>query len=124
MRPTAGNAALRPDQNFNRSASPAEHATAVAPLAGSKFPARVTSVTVGEASVTLRLQSGVELRLGEPTDLDLKLAVAAAVLPRLRLGSTYLDVSVPERPVGGVDSGSDSNPQSQVENQIQLSMTP
>ena len=70
------------------SGDPLAAVTAVAPLAGSKFPARVTSVTVGEASVTLRLQSGVELRLGEPTDLDLKLAVAAAVLPRLRLGST------------------------------------
>jgi cell division protein FtsQ len=74
---------------------------AVSPLAGSGFPERVTSVTVGEEAITLRLRSGLELRLGEPVDLDLKLAVAAAALPKLQPGATYLDVSVPERPVGG-----------------------
>lgn len=74
---------------------------AVSPLEGSGFPRRVTSVTVGEEAITLRLRSGLELRLGEPVDLDLKLAVAAAALPRLQPGATYLDVSVPERPVAG-----------------------
>jgi len=98
--------------------------TAVAPLAGSRFPARVTSVTVGEQSITLRLQSGLELRLGDPTGLELKLAVAAAVLPRVRAGSTYLDVSVPERPVAGMDSAPYTNPKAQVESQSQLSMNP
>ena len=98
--------------------------TAVAPLAGSRFPARVTSVTVGEQSITLRLRSGVELRLGDPADLQLKLAVAASVLPLLRAGSTYLDVSVPERPVGGVDSGTPTDSQPQLEGQTQLSTSP
>lgn len=101
---------------------------AVAPLAGSSFPSRVTSVTVGEQSVTLRLRSGVELRLGEPTDLDLKLAVAARVLPLLRVGSTYLDVSVPDRPVGGVDSGTPEasypNNRPRVEGETELSTIP
>ena len=38
---------------------------AVAPLAGSRFPGRVTSVTTAEQSLTLRLRSGLELRLGD-----------------------------------------------------------
>jgi cell division protein FtsQ len=83
---------------------------AVSPLAGSGFPQRVTSVTVGEEAVTLRLRSGLELRLGEPIDLELKLAVAAAVLPKLQPGATYLDVSVPERPVGGAELSTSYGP--------------
>jgi cell division protein FtsQ len=83
---------------------------AVSPLAGSGFPQRVTSVTVGEEAITLRLRSGLELRLGEPIDLELKLAVAAAVLPKLQPGATYLDVSVPERPVGGAELSTSYGP--------------
>jgi cell division protein FtsQ len=83
---------------------------AVSPLAGSGFPERVTSVTVGEEAITLRLRSGLELRLGEPVDLDLKLAVAAAALPKLQPGATYLDVSVPERPVAGAESSTSYGP--------------
>ena len=48
--------------------------------------------------VTLALRNGAEVRLGDTTDLGLKLEVARRVLPlagRIR----YLDVSVPERPV-------------------------
>ena len=85
---------------------------AVAPIAGSTFPARVTSVTVEEAALTLRLRSGLELRLGEPVDADLKLAVAARLLPLLQPGARYLDVSVPERPVAGTV---DAEPQVEVE---------
>jgi hypothetical protein len=47
----------------------------------------------------LRLRSGLELLLGTPVDADLKLAIAARVMPKLTPGSVYLDVSVPERPV-------------------------
>lgn len=97
---------------------------AVAPLAGTAFPARVTSVTVGQDAVTLRVRSGIEIRLGEPIDLELKLAVAAKVLPLLRPGSTYLDVSVPERPVGGVDSGQPTDTQPQLERQTEVSTVP
>jgi cell division protein FtsQ len=77
---------------------------AVSPLAGTRFPARVTSVTVTESALTLRLRSGLELRLGDTADVELKLAVAAKVLPLVRPGSTYLDVSAPERPVAGLES--------------------
>ena len=74
---------------------------AVAPLAGVRFPGRVVSVATEENQLTLRLGSGLELRLGEPTHVDLKLAVAGRVLPLLPAGSGYVDLSVPDRPVAG-----------------------
>ena len=73
---------------------------AVAPLAGIRFPGRVVSVATTE-ELTLRLGSGLELRMGNVRDVDLKLAVAGRVLPLLPQGTGYLDVSVPHRPVAG-----------------------
>ena len=72
---------------------------AVAPLAGSHFPGRVSSVTATADALTLRLRSGLEIRLGDALDVPLKLAVAARVIPLLDAGTAYLDVAVPERPV-------------------------
>jgi len=43
------------------------------------------------------------LRLGEPTDVRLKLAIARRALRVLPAGATYVDVSVPGRPVAGTD---------------------
>jgi len=74
---------------------------AVAPLAGIRFPGRVVSVATDGGQLTLRLRSGLELRLGEPTNVDLKLAVAGRILPLLPVGSGYVDLSVPDRPVAG-----------------------
>ena len=74
---------------------------AVTPLAGSHFPGRVVSLTTTNDQLTLRLRSGLELRLGGLRDVGLKLAVAARVIPRLPAGAGYLDVSVPDRPVAG-----------------------
>jgi cell division protein FtsQ len=69
------------------------------------FPVRVKQARVEDEEVTLLLVSGSELRLGEPTALPLKLAVAARVLGRLsaeeRAELGYLDVTVPALPVGG-----------------------
>jgi cell division septal protein FtsQ len=76
---------------------------AVAPLAGIRFPSRVVSVTTTDG-LTMRLRSGLELRLGDTHDVDLKLAVAARVIRLLPPGSGYLDVSVPDRPVAGPPS--------------------
>lgn len=76
---------------------------AVAPLAGVHFPSRVVTVTTIDG-LTLRLRSGLELRLGGTRDVDLKLAVADRVLRVLPPGSAYLDVSVPDRPVAGPHS--------------------
>jgi cell division protein FtsQ len=75
--------------------------TAVSPLAGRRFPSRVVSVQAADDALTLRLRSGLEIRLGDATDVSLKLVVARRVIPLLRPGSRYLDVSVPERPVAG-----------------------
>ncbi|MDH4346440.1 MAG: FtsQ-type POTRA domain-containing protein [Thermoleophilia bacterium] len=75
-------------------------ARAATPLAGTPFPP-VVSVEAASSGLTLHLRSGLEVRLGDAADVDLKLAVARRVLPLLRPGSVYLDVSVPERPVAG-----------------------
>jgi cell division protein FtsQ len=74
---------------------------AVTPLAGVRFPGHVDSMTTAKDQLTLKLRSGLELRLGGLRDVGLKLAVAARVIPRLPDGAGYLDVSVPERPVAG-----------------------
>jgi cell division protein FtsQ len=74
---------------------------AVSPLAGRRFPSGVISVAATEKELTLRLRSGLEVRLGDATDVALKLVVARRVIPLLRPGSRYLDVSVPSRPVAG-----------------------
>jgi cell division protein FtsQ len=73
---------------------------AVAPLAGTRFPSRVVSVAT-TGGLTLRLRSGLELRLGDPSDVPLKLAVARRVLHLLPAGAAYVDISVPDRPVAG-----------------------
>ena len=44
---------------------------------------------------------GLLLRLGEPTNVRFKLAIAARILPLLASDTVYLDVSVPDRPVSG-----------------------
>ena len=74
-------------------------ALAVAERAG--LPGGVRSIVQARGSFTLELGRGLELRLGQPGDLRLKLAIARRILRAT--GSTvdaaYLDVSVPERPV-------------------------
>jgi cell division protein FtsQ len=75
----------------------------------SGFPVRVrTARARDEEGITLVLARGTELRLGEATDLRIKLAVAARVLASLpvaeRVGLAYLDVKVPARPVGATKS--------------------
>ena len=51
--------------------------------------------------LTLVLRRGAELRLGRATEVGLKLTVAARVLRLVGGGTTYVDVSVPQRPVAG-----------------------
>ena len=67
------------------------------------FPARFATATLSHGELTLRLRLGIELRLGEPVDVRLKLAVARRALRVLPPGSTYLDVAVPQRPVAGAN---------------------
>ncbi len=74
---------------------------AVVPLAAIRFPARVSAVRTNGGELTLVLRSGVEVRLGDPRDVPLKLAVAANVLPLVDATTRYVDVSAPARPVSG-----------------------
>lgn len=69
------------------------------------FPARISTVSFSHDELTMDLRAGVQLRMGEPVDVRLKLAVARRALRVLPAGTTYLDVSLPQRPVAG------SNPQ-------------
>jgi cell division protein FtsQ len=82
-------------------ASLSDSLAAVAPLQSVRFRARVASVRAESDELSLLLRSGLELRLGDATDVPLKLAVAAKVLPLVGADTRYVDVSVPERPVAG-----------------------
>jgi cell division protein FtsQ len=71
------------------------------------FPARVQSVRGSADELLFVLASSTELRLGPSVDVRRKLLVAGAVLEELRRERTrltYLDVSLPERPVGASES--------------------
>lgn len=72
-------------------------------LAGS-FASRVGSASDTDGVLVFHLRSGLELMLGDGGDVRLKLAVAAGALAMLPPGSTFLDVSVPGRPVAGAGS--------------------
>jgi cell division protein FtsQ len=77
---------------------------AVAPLVRVAFPAQVASVETKNGSVTLHLRTGLALVLGATTDLRLKYVVAKQLLREVpTTPGTYLDVSVPERPVSGAN---------------------
>jgi len=70
---------------------------AVAPLRSQPLPVAVGSVVATREEVTLVLRTGLELRLGDGSDLPVKLEVARHVLPELAGARGYLDLSVPER---------------------------
>ena len=69
------------------------------------LPERVDTARASNGEITVVLESGMEIRLGGAHQLALKLAVAARVLGTMtaadRAGLAYLDVSVPEKVVGG-----------------------
>jgi hypothetical protein len=82
--------------------APAGGGTAARLLAlAAHFPAHIATVSLARGELVFRLRSGFELRLGDPTDVRLKLAIARRALSRLPTGATYVDVSVPGRPVAG-----------------------
>ena len=58
-----------------------------------------------DGQITLGLRGGLEIELGAPVDLRLKIAIAHAIVPSLAPpaanGPTYLDITVPQRPVAG-----------------------
>ena len=89
---------------------PRSLAAATQPLAvlrGAGLPGGVHAVRVGRDQRTLELGGGLEVRLGDPGDLRLKLAIARRILAQTHAataGAGYLDVSVPERPVLSLNS--------------------
>jgi hypothetical protein len=84
--------------------APAEGGAAARAVAlAAAFPARVATAATVHGELVFVLRSGLELRLGDPVDVRLKLAIARRALPLLPAGTTYLDVAVPERPVSGTN---------------------
>jgi cell division protein FtsQ len=69
------------------------------------LPIRIRTARSHAGELAFVLANGLELRLGNGTDVTLKLAAAGEIIPQLAVpaggGPTYLDVSVPERPVAG-----------------------
>ena len=80
-------------------------ARSLAALVGSRFRHRIAFVRALDGQITLGLRGGLEIQLGAPVELRLKIAIAASILPTLALpsqgGPDYLDITVPERPVAG-----------------------
>ena len=74
-------------------------------IVGSAFPGRIAFVRAVQGQLTLGLRGGLEIRLGSPVDLGVKMAIAQGLAPRFASpsqgGPDYLDISVPERPVAG-----------------------
>jgi len=80
-------------------------ARSLAAFVGSGFTNRITFVRALDGQIPLGLLGGLEIRLGVPVDLRVKIAIAHGIVPRLALpsegGPDYLDIGVPERPVAG-----------------------
>jgi cell division protein FtsQ len=84
---------------------PEHHATAIAHALAlaAGFPAHIAVAGLHQDGLVFRLRNGLVLRLGEPSDVRLKLAIARRALRRLPAGALYLDISVPGRPVAGTN---------------------
>jgi cell division protein FtsQ len=80
-------------------------ARSLAALVGGGFRNRIAFVRALDGQITLGLYGGLEIRLGPPVELRLKIAIAHSIVPALALpsrgGPDYLDITVPERPVAG-----------------------
>ncbi len=71
----------------------------------------------GNGQLVLQVAGGGEVRLGDTSNLALKLAVAAAILPRAE-DALYVDVSVPTRAVAGFQNGSTPSSSYGAESQV------
>jgi cell division protein FtsQ len=78
---------------------PATRALAAAHTAG--LGGRVKGIRTTGDELTLVLRQGTELRLGRDADVGMKLVIARRVLALVDNNTTYVDVSVPQRPVAG-----------------------
>jgi cell division septal protein FtsQ len=95
-----------------------EPARAVAALAAvraadPRFARRIWYVTSGDQGLTMVLRDRFQLRLGDASDLTLKLAVARRVQAALRTSgadASYVDIAVSDRPVAGTTLNSQVEP--------------
>jgi cell division protein FtsQ len=78
----------------------ADELDALAPVRSTGMGGRVATVKIEDGQITYVLRGGLEVRAGGAVDLPLKLTIARRILAQMPV-SGYLDVSVPERPVGG-----------------------
>ena len=62
---------------------------------------RVKGVRTSGDELTLVLRHGTEIRLGRDADVRMKLVIARKVLALVDGATSYIDVSVPQRPVAG-----------------------
>jgi cell division protein FtsQ len=86
-----------------------EAVTVATALRGAHFPAHVLSVRdAGAGQLVIQLAGGLEIRLGDLSNLAVKLAVAAAIVPK-SAGASYIDVSVPTRAVAGYPDGASNS---------------
>jgi cell division protein FtsQ len=81
---------------------PAHAARVLGAAAGRRLPGTVRTVRADDGELTLVLASGLEVRLGDPSSLALKLEVARQIVRRAP-GACYIDVSVPGRSVAGYE---------------------
>jgi len=65
---------------------------------------RVAAASLANGELVFHLRSGLALVLGAPTDIPLKVAVAARIFEQLPSGTRTVDVSVPSRPVASLQS--------------------
>jgi cell division septal protein FtsQ len=98
-----------------RAEGPARAVSALGAMRTSKpgFLRRLWYVEEREDGLTVVLRDRVELRLGEATDLALKLEVARRVLAELHdseATASYIDASVPSRAVAGTTLNSEVEP--------------
>jgi cell division protein FtsQ len=83
------------------SGDPARAVAALHPLAGRTFLRQIATVHVEPGELTLVLNSGLRLRLGDASNLRLKLAVGRRVADEVDGSATYADLTMPQRPVVG-----------------------
>jgi cell division protein FtsQ len=73
---------------------------ALVPMSGVRLPVAIRSAKSVDGELTVVLASGVEVLLGDPYELRLKLSVVARVLP-IAGDAAFIDASVPDRVVTG-----------------------
>jgi cell division protein FtsQ len=88
------------EQGQTLDGAPARAVRTLAALGRLGFHWPVRTVRATDQELTLQLRSGLEVRLGDTSDLALKLEIARRIVP-LAESALYIDVSVPERSVAG-----------------------